>query len=323
MSAAWRHTGEGADPHVATAVAGIASTFELAAAALVCGQNHYSCDGINAYAVAVGAVSLAFIAPIALVLFAEPLAPRRLPEGLPHLSLLLLLWWVPAGFLLTFVGPFQALSNGYCGALAGVASALMLCRAHVPVVDVAANQLLALARDAPSERTVLVSLALTSTAVWVQAAICVGQAPEHAAIKAWAIIVGVVSFLICVFYLLLDEAPRHRVGFALLLAAWWMQGVALSFVPSSFMATLNGFGFTWASVLLAFYFLRSNEVTRELIPPAEPADDGEPTTTYLAAADAVVDASDGAFPSSYEHGGPTWTIKPQAEAERLGNASDA
>ena len=31
-------------------------------------------------------VSLALVAPVGLVLFAEPLAPRRLLEGLPHLS---------------------------------------------------------------------------------------------------------------------------------------------------------------------------------------------------------------------------------------------
>ena len=275
-----------------------ASFFELISASLVCGQSRYSCGSLNAYAVSVGAVSLALVAPVGLVLFAEPLAPRRLPEGLPHLSLMLLVWWLPAGFLLTFVGPFQGLSNGYFGTLAGVAGALLLARAYVPAFDQAVMTLTAMAREAPSERTALVALALTSTAMWVQAAISVGQVNEHVAVKAWAIIVGVVSFVICVFYLLLEHAPSHRVGFALLLAAWsdpagpsldpltliprpnpdtqhhaahsetpcrcvhacgerarargprrWSQGVALSFVPSHFVMTLNGFASTWYASL--------------------------------------------------------------------------
>ena len=44
--------------------------------------------------------------------------------------------------------------------------------------------------------------------MWVRAAISVGQVNEHVAVKAWAIIVGVVSFVIYVFYLLLEHAPR-------------------------------------------------------------------------------------------------------------------
>lgn len=291
-----------ADPRTATLILGVASTFELLSASLICGQ--VWCYGDVLYAVLVGCVSLALLAPVALVLFAEPLAPPRLHEGLLHLSLLLLAWWVPAAFFLTFVGPFQGLCNGYFASVGGLVGAFQLCRAHVPPFELAVMQLQAIARGAPKERSLLVGLALTSTAVWVMAAVSLGQlGEEHPATKSWALIVGLVSFVMCAVYLFFDAATTHRLAFASMLALWWVQGVALSFVPTSFIGTINGFGATWASAALAFAFLRSNDITRELAPvPSAPPDDdglGVPTTTYVAALDPPVDPSDG-FSRSFD-----------------------
>jgi len=146
-------------------------------------------------------------------------------------------------------------------------------------------------------------LALSSTAVWVQAAVCASQYGDYVGSKAWAIIVGVVSFMFCASYLVFAGAADHRAGFGGLLAAWWVQGIAFSFVPDTFSATMNGFAWTWASVFLALFFVRNNKITRNLLPiPSAPPDDddgfGAPTTTYHAAAD----ATDG-FSSSFDvHG---------------------
>ncbi len=340
-----------ADAHVWTMLLFVASTFELVSAALVCAQGW--CQGLVLYAVVVGSVSLALLAPIALVLFAEPLAPPRLHEGRLHLSLMLLAWWVPATFVLTFVGPFQGLCNGYFASVGGTVGAFQLCRAHVPAFDTAISHVHALARGAPRERTILVGLAVSSTvckaararaasparhqhtsrpqphsracppcaralglsarlpcscarqAVWVEAAVTLGMAPhEHPATKCWALIVGLVSFIMCAVYLFFDQATSHRLAFAILLATWWVQGIALSFVPTSFISTLNGFIATWASAVLAVYFTRTNEMSRELAPvPSAPPDEdglGVPTTTYVAAGDPhVVDPSDG-FSRSFD-----------------------
>ena len=65
---------------------------------------------------------------------------------------------------------------------------------------------------------------------------------------------------------LLDEDPSHRLAIASLLAAWWVQGVGFSFVPDSFTGTMNGFVSTWASAGLAFHFLRTTRITRDLAP---------------------------------------------------------
>jgi len=298
-------------PRTATLVLIAASIFELTASSLICGHGH--CGGLPAYSVAVGTVSLTLLAPVALVLFAEPLAPQRLPDGLPHLSLLLLAWWLPASFLLTFVGPFQGLSNGYFSTIVAGAGSVQLCRANVPLIDGALSTLHEFARNAPEERSLLCMLGLSSTAVWVQAAVCASQYGDYMGVKAWAIIVGVVSFMFCAFYLLLDEAPSHRLAIASLLAAWWVQGVGFSFVPDSFTGTMNGFVSTWASAGLAFHFLRTTRITRDLapIPSAEPDDDGfgTPTTSYHAHA---ADATDG-FSSGFDGmgGGNSWANKAQ------------
>lgn len=185
-------------PTAAVILAG-ASLFELIGACLVCGEG--ACEGLEAYAVSVGVVSLVLLAPIVLLLFAEPLAPPRLHEGLPHLSLMLLAWWVPAAFLLTFVAPFQRLCNGYFSALAAAASAVELSRAHVPAIDAAFRALRA-AIASSTERACVCSLAATSTMMWAQAAISLAEYPkEHAATKTWAVLVGLVSMLLCGFYL--------------------------------------------------------------------------------------------------------------------------
>ena len=276
---------EATDPRVSVVVLLCASLFELLSASLVCGQQHV-CAGLYAYAVAVGVVSTALTTPIALFYFAEPLVPRDLNDALPHLSLLLLAWWIPACFLLTFVTPFTTLCNGYFATVCASVGSFQLCRAHVPLLESALQTLRAMGRSAPPERTTLMMLAISSTAMWVQAALAAALYVDAPATKAWAIIVGVVSSVLCSFYLLLEGLALHRLGFAMLLAGWWCQGIALSFGPNSFTATVNGYLSTWISTFLAFYLVRTVRSANELQPiPSAPPDDeglGGPTTDYVA-----------------------------------------
>lgn len=267
-----------------------ASIFELISASLECSSSN-ECGSLHAYAVAVGVVSLLLLGPVTLVHFAEPLAPPQIYKALPHLSLLLLVWWLPAGFVLTFIEPFAYLSNGYFATIGSCYGALQLSRSYVPPVDEALRMIRDMSRAADPERTVLLLLALTSTACWVQAAICVGKYHDTPATKAWAIIVGVVSMLLCTFYLLLENLTLHRLGFAMLLALWWCQGIAFSFVPNTFISSMNGFISTWTSVGLAVYFLRTTRSPRELLPTAPPDEEGlgGPTTTYHAHGEAPAD----------------------------------
>ena len=125
--------------------------------------------------------------------------------------------------------------------------------------------------------------------MWVEAAVQFAAYPnEHPATKTLAIIVGVVSSVLCAFYLLLDKISLHQSGFATILAVWWLPAIALSFVPSSFIRTCNGFASTWISVFLALYHLRLARGPHDLeaVPSAEPEDEVlgagfcGPTTSY-------------------------------------------
>ena len=97
--------------------------------------------------------------------------------------------------------------------------------------------------------------------------------------------------------------------------------MALSFVPSSFIGSINGFLSTWASVVLAAYFLRLTRSPRDLlpVPSAEPPDEvgGAYATTYHAAAGSS-DTPE-AFPSTVIHSGlgldGTWASKSAHAAE--------
>lgn len=188
---------EPTDPRSWILLVGAASLCELVASSLACGA--ISCSGLNAYAVSVGAVSTAFVTPIAIVYFAEPLAPPRLSEAIPHLSLLLLVWWIPAIFLLTFVAPFSGLSNGWFATVGAAAGAFNLCRAHVPALEGVVQQAVTASAHAPPERTVLLGLGVSSTAVWVGAAISATLYGDGPATHVWAIIVGVISSVLCAF----------------------------------------------------------------------------------------------------------------------------
>ena len=41
---------------------------------------------------------------------------------------------------------------------------------------------------------------------------------------------------------------------ALLICLWWVQGIVISFFPSEFTASVNGYFSLWASVAVAFYY---------------------------------------------------------------------
>ena len=217
------------DSGTPTILIAVASIFELLSAILICNQGE--CRGLEWYAVVVGVVSISLIMPVAIATFAPsmlPITPKLLQEGVEGLSLLLLAWWMPAAFLLTFVLPFQHLCNGYFASLIGFIGALQLCRAHVPAVVRAFDDVRVALRSLPQGHLLLCVLALTSTAVWIEAAVSLGlYTGEHSAVKSWAVAVGLVSFAVCTAYLFVGEATSHRYNFAVLLAIWWVQGCLL------------------------------------------------------------------------------------------------
>ena len=62
--------------------------------------------------------------------------------------------------------------------------------------------------------------------------------------------------VVCVLYIgLIDTCAQHDAKVAGALCAWWLQGLIISFIPTAFIGSLNGFVSTWASIVLCGYFL--------------------------------------------------------------------
>jgi len=135
---------------------------------------------------------------------------------------------------------------------------------------------------------VLMLLCATSTAVWVSASVALGKYPDvncdartmdcHNGLKVWAICIGVASMMACVAFLAHEAAAQYAYALSLGLSGWWLQGVAISFVPSVFAGSVNGWVCSWLSVGLAAYFASLSRNPRKLEPVAssEPADDYSP-----------------------------------------------
>jgi len=116
-----------------------------------------------------------------------------------------------------------------------------------------------------------VYLAFTSTLVWLGAAVC----PLPSWSTVWTVVVGAVSCLLCAAFIFAhDTLGAHKRNLSLLLAGWWLQGLFITFVPSSFLGSVNGFVSVWASIVFAALLVSSALTGRPAMhAAAEPADE--------------------------------------------------
>ena len=104
----------------------VASAFELMAAVVLCSTG--TCDGLNAYAVSVGAVSTCLSIAVLAALRHDDAFPSVVLDLLPHTAAFLLVWWLFGWLVLTFVRPFAGLCNGFFACWAALVAAIWLVR---------------------------------------------------------------------------------------------------------------------------------------------------------------------------------------------------
>ena len=104
----------------------VASAFELMAAVVLCSTG--TCDGLNAYAVSVGAVSTCLSIAVLAALRHDDAFQSVVLDLLPHTAAFLLVWWLFGWLVLTFVRPFAGLCNGFFACWAALVAAIWLVR---------------------------------------------------------------------------------------------------------------------------------------------------------------------------------------------------
>jgi len=230
----------------------LASIFEMIAASLMCSDDDDATAGSacpSAYAVSVGAVSAAACFVLFMCQVHRDTLPYRLHSAPTPLAVFLLAWWAVAWLVLTFVAPFTYIGNGFFATWIGVCSAVALCQAHVPLVKGWVHQVEIHAKGHPV--AAVAALGVSSTVVALEAAVALGGA-NQTSYELWALLVGLVSAVAC--------GARVYVGAPLLkydrylcwaVGAWWLQGLALSFVREWVTSTVNGYVALWVSIVLA------------------------------------------------------------------------
>ncbi|KAH9256131.1 hypothetical protein BASA81_005907 [Batrachochytrium salamandrivorans] len=106
----------------------IASLVELAASIPFCVPKT-ECHSLNAFAVALGVVSLV----ISLVLLG--IITRLSVVLIRQVAVFLCVWWTIGGMLVTFIGPFATMGNGYFAVVGAIAASLSLLQTQDPVGD--------------------------------------------------------------------------------------------------------------------------------------------------------------------------------------------
>jgi hypothetical protein len=275
----------------ATLALAASALVEVIAASVLCADSAV-CTSFTAYSVVAGALALLGTFPL-LALHYSMLPPWCIDIVLPlapHISALLVLWTVPAWFILTFISPFTGLSNGYFACLGMLISSLSLGAVNIPLLGACVT---AHAEHTADVRSLL-ALAMTSSVVWCEATMALlnrNFADANRGYEIWAIVVGVGSLVLCLFALVLrtaSDATSHST-YMRILACWWCQGVAITFMPAP--QTLNSYLALWASALLAFYHATPSFHRRGVYgppdsPPTPPPEDfgtAAHSTAYVAA----------------------------------------
>jgi len=108
------------------------------------------------------------------------------------------------------------------------------------------------------------SLLVASVVVTAQASQdCVNQTGSCDSWKGWAVSLGVISTILCLYLLLtmtfllehrLEKTKKTLPYFAIFLTIWWLLGVATLTFDGPFEETGNGFFASWLALLLSIYF---------------------------------------------------------------------
>lgn len=234
-----------------------ASIFYLTAAGIVCDDNgrQNSCTSAEAYAVAVGAVSL-FVVLALLVL--------DIVKGVKDIihqisSVFLFIWWLIGACYGTFDSPFFSPggnANGYFSAWLGLCCATYYMFSSVSQVKKNVDKIF---QSSLSNIGMVFGAQLIYT---VAAAILVDNWQGNDTYSNYALAAGVIGVFITLFMILLKVVDDKKFGkFGSFLSAflllWWIIAFGITTFKGPFTGLSNGYFAAWASLIATAWLFMS------------------------------------------------------------------
>eukprot|EP00754_Rhynchopus_humris_P031913 Rhum_TRINITY_DN15366_c5_g1::Rhum_TRINITY_DN15366_c5_g1_i1::g.150124::m.150124 len=201
------------------------------------------CKEEYAWAVACSVISLVLCAGLLIVWKLGKIQQPTLPgaHGEQILAVFLLIWWGAGAGVLTFERPFRAPGNGYFGAWAAFFGSVSIAADAIPQLQ---NVTSALGQSGPQLMYVLF-------ASIILAAQAFRDCCNHSGYVVWAIILSIVSALMCLVAIFLaDKLAPFAKPFSGLLFAMWLSG----WITITFFGPYRGVGNAYFALCAATVF---------------------------------------------------------------------
>jgi len=240
----------------------VASCVELAQAGQNCQQELIKCEDENAYAVAVGCISLTFCLCYFLCLYFKP---GSIPKFTQCLSLFLMLWWGVGTIVLTFDAPFNTTGNGYFACWGAALLSILYCQLSVEKFKTFGASM-SNAFSGTEERKVLSLImilsyveAFAALLLWDEVNLDGTSTEKQSRQETWAFACGIVAGGLATLYLLLKTMRPNMLGprilryFSWFLVPWWMFGAGVATFDEPFPTTGNGYFCAWGAFVSSCY----------------------------------------------------------------------
>lgn len=211
----------------------------------------FSCIGVwskgwalLAYALSVSVISLVACLAIQTGEFVKPGLLERVEKPV---SLGLFVWWAVGTGVITFKGPFLAVSNGYLSAWAG-----LLFTTHW-ALNIDTSKFTELDKGRKTLAIIFIAAAVEMFACipWVRANTYLGQA-------AWGLTAGIVTMILCAVLFKMYQDVNHQVMkvSSILMFVIWATVAGVVTFDGPFFDAGNGYFGAWGGFFACTFFLQ-------------------------------------------------------------------
>jgi len=256
----------------------ITSTIVVAQASQNC-NNADKCESWNAYAIALGCVSLFMSFGLVLRIYCKK--PEKsikwINKYMPYLSVFLTLWWGVGVATCTFDGPFENTGNGFFATWIAFFISIYICQITIAkfgsVLKRCKNDI-----GDPQQRVMGMIWVLS----FAEAYSCLLQMDERtvpgneksSAQEEWGLACSLVSAGLIIIFLFLEPRLQRLRGqpglLAYFLVPWWLFGAGVLTFDEPFTVTGNGYFCAWGCFCGSCYLLylaqteRTTHIIRQL-----------------------------------------------------------